>query len=94
MNSKWITIFLLASSFCGCKSLNDDPRNDRYWFPTLEPPSKAEKAARAMNFPDGGDPFVDAEVGPRSFNTRPRGWDIQRAKTTDVLSGGSSNTDN
>lgn len=90
MNSKWIVLFLFVSLLCGCKSLNKDPKNDRIWFPTLDPPSKAEKSARAINFPEGGDPFVDAEVGPRSFNTRPRGWDIQRSKTTDSLGSGST----
>ncbi len=84
MRVKWITLVLLGATLCGCKSLNENPKNERFWFPTLEPPSKAEKAARAANFPDGGDPFVDAEVGPRSFNTRPRGWEIQRSKTADV----------
>jgi len=92
MRLRYITLILLGASFCGCKSLNENPANERFWFPTLEPPSKAEKAARASNFPDGGDPFVDAEVGPRSFNTRPRGWEIQRSKTTDVL-GGVSDSD-
>ncbi len=89
MRMRLITFVLLGTALCGCKSLNENPKNERFWFPTLEPPSKAEKAARSASFPDGGDPFVDAEVGPRSFNTRPRSWDIQRSKTTDVLGGSS-----
>jgi len=92
MSLKYVILVLLGAALCGCKSLNYNPKNDRFWFPTLEPPSNVEKAARAANFPDGCDPFVDAEVGPRSFNTRPRGWEIQRSKTTEVL-GGSSNLD-
>ena len=40
---------------------------------------------RSYNYPEGGDPFVDAEVGPKTFNTRPRGWFDQRSKTSDVL---------
>lgn len=68
----------------GCKTLNEDPRNQRIWFPTLAPPTKKEREMRNHNFPEGGDPYVDANVGPRSFDTRPRGWTDQRAKTHDV----------
>lgn len=79
---------LLASLLAACpscKSLNESPNNTRYWFPTLAPPTKAEQDMRRYNYPEGGDPFVDANVGPRSFNTRPRGWEDQRSKTSDVV---------
>lgn len=67
---------------CGCKALNENPKNTRYWFPALCPPSREERELRAKNFPEGGDPYVDAEVGPKSISARPRGWDIQRSKTS------------
>ncbi|MBR6388479.1 MAG: hypothetical protein IKS14_09510 [Thermoguttaceae bacterium] len=74
--------FVPTLALCvGCKSLNEDPKNDRIWFPTLCPPSESEKAARARTFPEGGDPYLDAQVGPKSFDTRPRGWDISRSRT-------------
>ena len=72
----------LTLGLVGCKSLNDDPNNTRFWFPTLLPPTKEERDARASQFPDGGDPYLDAEVGPRSLNTRPRGWADSRSRTS------------
>ena len=72
----------IASFAVGCKALNEDPRNERIWFPTLCPPSQAERELRARTFPEGGDPYLDAQVGPRSFDTRPRGWDISRSRTS------------
>ena len=79
-------VALTAVSFAvGCKSLNEDPRNERFWFPTLEPPSQQEREARSRTFVDGGDPYVDAQVGPRSLDTRPRGWDISRSRTAACL---------
>ena len=75
--------FLVA--FPSCKALNESPNNTRYWFPTLAPPTKKEQEMRRRHFPEGCDPYVDANVGPRSFDTRPRGWYDQRAKTSDVL---------
>lgn len=71
----------ILSAFAGCAALNENPNNDRYWFPTLRPYTDAERAARAQTFPDGGDPYCDAEVGPRSISPRPFGWDVQRSKT-------------
>jgi hypothetical protein len=79
-----LTAFLLVS-FSGCKTLNESPDNDRIWFPTLSPPTKKEQEMRRHNYPEGGDPYVDANVGPRTFDTRPRGWTDQRAKTSDVM---------
>lgn len=76
---------LILTPFSGCKALNESPRNERFWFPTLAPPTKKEQEMRRYNYPEGGDPFVDASVGPRSFDTRPRGWTDQRSKTSDVL---------
>ena len=63
----------------------ESPQNERFWFPTLAPPTQKEREMRSYNYPEGGDPFVDAEVGPKTFNTRPRGWFDQRSKTSDVL---------
>ncbi len=71
----------IFSAFSGCAALNEDPNNDRYWFPTLRPYTEEERAARARTFPEGGDPYCDAEVGPRSISPRPFGWDVQRSKT-------------
>ena len=68
----------------GCKALNENPNNDRFWFPTLCPPSAQEREARAATFLDGGDPYLDAQVGPRSFDTRPRGWEVSRSRTSYV----------
>lgn len=85
------TLTLVAASIVaaapnlGCRAMNEDRNNTCVWFPTLFPPTDEEEAARRVNFPEGGDPFVDAEVGPRSFNTRPRGCEFQRSKTADVL---------
>lgn len=76
------TCATLAPIVAGCKTLNEDPNNKWCWFPTLLPPSKEEREARAKTFPDGGDPYVDAEVGPKCFDTRPRGWDVSRSKTS------------
>lgn len=76
---------LMATLALGCRALNENPNNKRYWFPTLAVPTAEEKAARAYNFPEGGDPYVDAQVGPKSFDTRPRGWDVQRGKTANTL---------
>lgn len=67
-------------AFVGCAALNENPNNDRFWFPTLRAPSAEERAARARTFPEGGDPYCDAEVGPRSISPRPFGWDVQRSK--------------
>ena len=68
----------------GCRALNENPEVG-CWFPTLIPPSDGEKRARALRFPEGGDPYVDAQVGPRSFDTRPKGWDVQRSKVSNTL---------
>ena len=68
-------LLLAALLLPGCKT----------WFPTLAPPTQKEREMRSYNYPEGGDPFVDAEVGPKTFNTRPRGWFDQRSKTSDVL---------
>ena len=76
------TAFAALATSCGCKAWNENPNNKRFWFPTLCPPSREEQELRAMNFPEGGDPYVDAEVGPRSLATRPRGWDMQRPRTS------------
>lgn len=64
----------------GCKTLNEDPNNNRFWFPTIMPPSKKERELR-NRYAEGGDPYVDANSGPRSFNTRPRGCTDQRSRT-------------
>lgn len=64
----------------GCKTLNEDPKNDRFWFPTIAPPSKKERELRGR-YAEGGDPYVDANVGPKSFNTRPKGCTDQRSRT-------------
>ncbi|MBQ9874080.1 MAG: hypothetical protein IJM30_06425 [Thermoguttaceae bacterium] len=84
-----VGLLLLATallvSFPSCKTLNESPKNERFWFPTLMPPTQKEREMRAYNYPEGGDPYVDANVGPRSFNTRPRGWADQRSKTADVM---------
>ncbi|MBQ1864298.1 MAG: hypothetical protein II561_08725 [Thermoguttaceae bacterium] len=78
-------LLLAALLLPGCKTLNESPQNERFWFPTLAPPTQKEREMRSYNYPEGGDPFVDAEVGPKTFNTRPRGWFDQRSKTSDVL---------
>ncbi|MBQ9372081.1 MAG: hypothetical protein IJU03_07815 [Thermoguttaceae bacterium] len=69
----------------GCKAMNENPNNDRIWFPTLAPPSATEREARSRHFLDGGDPYLDAQVGPRSLDTRPRSWDISRSRTSATL---------
>ena len=78
-------LLLAALLLPGCKTLNESPQNELFWFPTLAPPTQKEREMRSYNYPEGGDPFVDAEVGPKTFNTRPRGWFDQRSKTSDVL---------
>ena len=75
----------LVASFSGCKAMNESPKNERFWFPTLAPPTQKEQEMRRRYYPEGADPFVDATVGPRSFDTRPRGWQDQRSKTSDVF---------
>ena len=68
----------------GCAALNENPNNDRFWFPTLRAPSAEERAMRASTFPDGGDPYINANVGPRSLSTRPIGWEVQRSFPSQV----------
>lgn len=68
----------------GCQSLNENPNNKHYWFPALFPPSREEKEARDNVFHGNADPYLDAEVGPRSFNTRPRGWEFQRERSASM----------
>lgn len=75
----------LIASFSGCKAMNESPKNERFWFPTIAPPTPKEQEMRRHNYPEGADPFVDANVGPRSFDTRPRGWQDQRSKPSDVF---------
>lgn len=75
---------LVSCALPACKAMNESPNNKHYWFPTLAPPTKLEREMRQYNYPEGGDPYVDANVGPRSFDTRPRGWTDQRSKTTEV----------
>jgi hypothetical protein len=70
--------------FSGCKALNENPNNDRFWFPTLRAPSAEERAMRASTFPDGGDPYVNANIGPKSLSTRPIGWEVQRSFPSQV----------
>ena len=76
------TAFAALAASCGCKSLNENAENIRFWFPSLVPPSREERELREQNFPEGGDPYVDAEVGPKSISARPRGWDMQRPRTS------------
>ena len=86
---RFATLALLAGAAtllgAGCKAMNENPNNERFWFPTLAPPTAAEREARASKFLDGGDPYLDAQVGPRSFDTRPRTWDISRSRTSQVV---------
>ena len=77
--------FAVSFLAAGCKAMNENPNNDRVWFPTLAPPSSAEREARSRHFLDGGDPYLDAQVGPRSLDTRPRTWDISRSRTSATL---------
>lgn len=71
-------------AFSGCAALNENPNNDRFWFPTLRAPSAEERAMRASTFPDGGDPYINANIGPRSLSTRPIGWEVQRSFPSQV----------
>ncbi|MBQ5788661.1 MAG: hypothetical protein IIW01_00085 [Thermoguttaceae bacterium] len=78
---------LASGALCalsGCQALNENPNNDRFWFPTLRAPSAEERAMRASTFPDGGDPYINANIGPRSLSTRPIGWEVQRSFPSQV----------
>ncbi len=81
----WAFVAIVFAYIPSCKALNESPNNKKFWFPTIAPPTEKEKAMRRANFPEGCDPFVDANVGPRSFDTRPAGWRDQRSKTSDVF---------
>ena len=80
-----MTLIPTLLSFTGCKMLNESPKNNRIWFPTIAPPTKKEQEMRRYNYPEGGDPYLDSNVGPKMFDTRPRGWTDQRSKTAEVL---------
>ena len=60
-------ILLAGLLLPGCKTLNESPQNERFWFPTLAPPTQKEREMRSYNYPEGGDPFVGAEVGPKTL---------------------------
>ncbi|MBQ6827861.1 MAG: hypothetical protein IJO46_07585 [Thermoguttaceae bacterium] len=78
---------LASAALCGvsgCAALNENPNNDRFWFPTLRAPSAQERAMRASTFPDGGDPYMNANIGPKSLSTRPIGWEEQRSFPSQV----------
>lgn len=74
----------ILGGLSGCASLNENPNNDRFWFPTLRAPSAQERAMRAATFPDGGDPYMNANIGPKSLSTRPIGWEVQRSFPSQV----------
>jgi hypothetical protein len=89
INNGWRAAFAtvaLGTVFggAGCAALNENPNNDRFWFPTLRAPSAEERAMRASTFPDGGDPYMNANIGPRSLSTRPIGWEVQRSFPSQV----------
>lgn len=76
-------ILLALGCGSGCQSLNDDENNTRMWYPSLESPGYLNPQHEAFT-PEGSDPYPDGTVGPKAFQLRPQGFDMQRSKATQV----------
>ncbi|MGI5831342.1 MAG: hypothetical protein ACOX6D_02250 [Thermoguttaceae bacterium] len=68
----------------GCQSLNDDPNNTRVWFPSLVAPGHLNPA-HEKGYPDGTDPYPNANIGTDSMQMRPHGYDMPRNWNANVV---------
>ncbi len=83
---KSIVFAILATALlgaAGCQSLNDDPNNRCCWFPSLIAPGYLNPA-HEKGYPDGTDPYPNANIGTRGMQMRPRGYDMPRSWNADV----------
>ncbi|MDO5580329.1 MAG: hypothetical protein Q4G69_04295 [Planctomycetia bacterium] len=67
----------------GCQSLNESEESKRFWYPSLESPGYLDPEHERYT-PEGSDPYPDGTVGPKAFQLRPRGYDMQRSKAYQV----------
>ena len=83
---KSIVLVILATALlgaAGCQSLNDDPNNRCCWFPSLIAPGYLNPT-HEKGYPDGTDPYPNANIGTRDMQMRPRGYDMPRSWNADV----------
>ena len=67
----------------GCQSLNDNLNNKRVWFPSFVEPGYLNPA-HENGYPDGTDPYPNANIGTSSFQSRPYGYDLPRNWNAEV----------
>lgn len=84
-----LSTILLCLTAVGCESLNNDPANTRYWYPSFGSPGYLNPQHESLTG-EGSDPYLDATVGPRSLQARPLGCDLQRSHTSQILNSRSS----
>ena len=67
----------------GCQNLNEDVNNKCVWFPSFVEPGYLNPYHES-GYPDGTDPFPNANIGPKSLQARPFGYDLPRSWNADV----------
>lgn len=80
-------MFFLLFSFAwlsGCETMNNNPENKRFWYPSLQTPNYLNEEAQSV-YTEGCDPYLDPTVGPRSLQARGAGYDLPRSRTTQIL---------
>lgn len=69
-------VFILIA-LPGCQAANDNPNNKCVWFPSLQQPGYLDSNHEYYTS-EGSDPYMNTAIGPRSYNTRPQGYDMPR----------------
>ena len=79
-----LTFFILILlGAVGCESMNNDPKNTCVWFPSLIAPGYLNPA-HEKGYPDGTDPYPNANIGTSSMQMRPQGYDMPRSWNAEV----------